>query len=122
METIYSRKIEFQLMIDVKKIECIIDRVQQKNKQKSGVLGYWSYIDKRYLIGYVNISFLKRDRKETLGILREIQGCEDFLFWANSPEGEQFMRENYNKITESLMIQQTKPWLEYEYGVKKNES
>jgi hypothetical protein len=108
-------------MKDVKKIEEFIEKARKENKQKKGILAYWLHIEKRYIINYVDISFLKKDRKETLKVIKEIQSKDEFLFWANSPEGEKFYDENYNKIVEAIKAQQIKPWLDYEYGVKKGQ-
>lgn len=103
----------------VKRIEQIIEKARLQ-KKKEGILAYWLYIDKRYIINHVNISFLKKDRKATLTIIKEIEENETFLFWANSPEGEKFFDENYNKIVAAVKAQQIKPWLDYEYGIKKD--
>ena len=109
-------------MENVRVIEEIIENARVKNKQKSGILAYWIYIDNRYIINSVNISFLKKDRKEALNKLLDIQAKENFLFWAASAEGEKFYNENYNKIMNAVKAQQLKPWLVYEYGLKKDES
>lgn len=108
-------------MRDVFNIEEFIENTRKGNKQKKGILAYWSYIDKQYIINYVDISFLKKDRKATLKVIEEIESSENFLFWGNSPEGEKFYNDNYNKIMRAVKGQQIKPWLNYEYGVKKGE-
>lgn len=100
-------------------IEEVIERKRITDKKKSGVLAYWSKVDNQYLIKYVNISFLKKDRKETLKIVRETESEIDFLFWADSPEGEKFYNDNYNKIASAIKEQQVKPWLDYEYRMEK---
>jgi len=101
-----------------RRIEEVIEKARL-NKQKSGMLAYWLRIDKRNIIHYVNISFLKKDRKESLDIINEIQSKENFLFWANSPEGEDFYNKNYEKISKAIKTQEIKPWLFYEFGVDK---
>jgi hypothetical protein len=68
---------------------------------------------------YNNISFLKKDRRETLNIVRETESSNTFLFWADSPEGEKFYNDNYNKIASAIKEQQVKPWLNYEYRIEK---
>lgn len=100
-------------------IEEVIERKRITDKKKSGVLAYWSKVDNQFLIKYVNISFLKKDRKETLKIVRETESEIDFLFWADSPEGEKFYNDNYNKIASAIKEQQVKPWLDYEYRMEK---
>jgi hypothetical protein len=109
-------------MENVNAIEEVIEKARKTHKQKAGMLAYWSYIGKRYIINYANVSFLKKDRRETLKVLRDVQCSAGFMFWANSPEGDQFYREKYNKILAALKAQQIKPWIEYEYGVRKPES
>lgn len=98
----------------------VIAKARVETKQKSGTLAYWLKIENRYIINYANVSFLKKDKKETLKTILEIQNKEGFLFWANSPEGEKFYHENYNKIQEALNIQLIKPWTNHEYGIKKS--
>jgi hypothetical protein len=97
----------------------VIAKARIETKQKSGTLAYWLRIDNRFIINYANVSFLKKDKKETLNVILETQNKEGFLFWANSPEGEKFYHENYNKIQEALNTQLIKPWTDYEYGIKK---
>jgi DNA polymerase III alpha subunit (gram-positive type) len=97
----------------------IIAKARVETKQKSGMLAYWLKSDNRFIINYANVSFLKKDKKETLNVILETQGREGFLFWANSPEGEKFYHENYNKIQEALNIQLIKPWSDHEYGIEK---
>jgi len=106
-------------MKQAKELLEVIAKARTETKQKSGALAYWSKIDNRFMINYVNVSFLKKDKKETLSTILEIQGVDGFLFWANSPEGEKFYLDNYNKIQEALNTQLIKPWTDYEYGVKK---
>ena len=96
-------------------IEDFIEEKRKTDKKKSGVLTYWSKVDNQFLINYVNISFLKKDRKDTLKIVRETESGNDFLFWAESPEGKKFYNDNYNKIATAIKEQQVKPWLDYEY-------
>lgn len=98
----------------------VIKKARLETKQKSGALAYWLKIDNKYIINYVNVSFLKKDKKETLKTILDIQNKDGFIFWANSPEGEKFYHENYNKIQEALNIQQIKPWIEHEYGIEKS--
>jgi len=100
-------------------IEEVIERKRITDKKKSGVLAYWSKVDNQFLIKYVNISFLKKDRNEALKIVRETESEIDFLFWADSPEGEKFYNDNYNKIALAIKEQQVKPWLNYEYRMEK---
>jgi hypothetical protein len=98
----------------------IIEKARVETKQKSGALAYWLKIDNRFIINYVDVSFLKKDRKQTLKTILEIQEKDGFIFWANSPEGEKFYYDNYNKIQEALNIQQIKPWISNEYGIEKS--
>jgi hypothetical protein len=100
-------------------IEELIEKKRITDKKKLGVLTYWSKVDNQFLINYVNISFLKKDRKETLTIVRETESDVNFLFWADSPEGERFYNDNYNKIATAIKEQQVKPWLDYEYRMEK---
>ena len=107
-------------MKQAKELLEVIAKARTETKQKSGALAYWSKIDNRFMINYVNVSFLKKDKKETLSTILEIQGVDGFLFWANSPAGEKFYLDNYNKIQEALNTQLIKPWTDYEYGIKKS--
>ena len=100
-------------------IEDFIEKKRVADKRKTGVLAYWSKVDNQFLINYVNISFLKKDRKKTLEVVRETESNSNFLFWADSPEGEKFYNENYNKIATAIKEQQVKPWLDYEYRMEK---
>lgn len=100
-------------------IEEVIEQKRIADKKKSGVLAYWSKVDNQFLVNYVNISFLKKDRRETLNIVRETESSNTFLFWADSPEGEKFYNDNYNKIASAIKEQQVKPWLNYEYRIEK---
>jgi hypothetical protein len=100
-------------------IEEVIEQKRITDKKKSGVLAYWSKVDNQFLVNYVNISFLKKDRRETLNIVRETESSNTFLFWADSPEGEKFYNDNYNKIASAIKEQQVKPWLNYEYRIEK---
>jgi hypothetical protein len=100
-------------------IEEHIEKKRITEKKKSGVLAYWSKLDNQFLIKYVNISFLKKDRKGALEIVRETESENNFLFWADSPEGEDFYNNNYNKIATAIKEQQVKPWLDYEYRMEK---
>ena len=107
-------------MKNAKQLLEVIAKARTETKQKSGALAYWLKIDNRFMINYVNVSFLKKDKKETLKTILEIQKKDGFLFWANSPDGEKFYHDNYNKIEEALNTQLIKPWTEYEYGIKKS--
>lgn len=108
-------------MGNVKFLIEIIENARVKNKQKFGQLAYWSKTDGKFILNYVSISFLKKDRRATKEILERTQTEPGFLFWANSEDGERFYEENYNKIVEALNTQQKKPWLTYEYEIKKPE-
>jgi hypothetical protein len=66
----------------------VIEKARSENKQKSGMLAYWLKVDNRFIINYADVSFLKKDRKQTLSTLLDIQGKDGFLFWAISEEGE----------------------------------
>jgi hypothetical protein len=103
----------------VKKILDIIEIARSEKKQKSGALAYWSKIDDKFLLNYVSVSFLKKDRKDVKVILEDTQNEPGFLFWANSEDGERFYEENYDKIVRDINTQQIKPWLHYEYEIKK---
>jgi hypothetical protein len=103
----------------VKNLLDIIEKARSENKQKTGVLAYWVKTDNMFFLNHVNISFLKKDRKTTKKILEEIQLETGFLFWADSPEGEKFYNENYEKIVSDFNTGQIKPWLNYEYKIKK---
>jgi hypothetical protein len=46
----------------------IIAKARVETKQKSGMLAYWLKSDNRFIINYANVSFLKKDKKETLNI------------------------------------------------------
>lgn len=98
----------------------VIAKARVETKQKSGMLAYWLKSDNRFIINYANVSFLKKDKKATLSVILETQSQDGFLFWANSPEGEKFYYENYNKIQEALNIQLIKPWTDHEYGIEKS--
>ena len=98
----------------------IIEKARSENKQKSGMLAYWLKVDNRFIINYADVSFLKKDRKQTLATILDIQGKEGFLFWANSEEGEKFYLENYNKIAEAFNTQSIKPWMDHDYEIRKS--
>lgn len=108
-------------MNSVKKILNIIEIARSENKQKSGALAYWSKVNDKFLLNHVSVSFLKKDRKDVKIILENTQNEPGFLFWANSEEGEKFYEENYAKIVRDINTQQIKPWLHYEYEIKKSE-
>ncbi len=107
--------------IRIKSLLDLIEKARSENKQKSGVLAYWVKTDGMFFLNHVNISFLKKDRKETRTILEGVELEPGFLFWADSPDGEKFYDENYDKIVEDFNIGQIKPWLNYEYKIKKSE-
>lgn len=109
-------------MDNVNEIEGIIEELRSKKKQKIGTLAYWVYIEEKYILKYVNVSFLKKDRKEALKVISEIQNMNDFVFWCDSKKGKKFYSDKYNKIVDAFKTQQIKPWLSYEYGVGKPES
>lgn len=103
----------------VKQLLGLIEKARFENKQKSGVLAYWVKVDNMFFLNYVNISFLKKDRKKTKLTLEEIELESGFLFWADSPEGEKFYDDNYDKIVQDFNVAQMKPWLNYGYKIKK---
>lgn len=105
----------------VKHLLELIEKARSENKKKSGALAYWVRINEMFFLNYVNVSFLKKDRKTTKAIIEKTELEPGFLFWADSPDGEKFYNENYNKIVEDFKIGQIKPWLNYEYKIKKNE-
>ena len=107
-------------MEQAKKLLGVIDKARVETKQKSGALAYWVKINDRFIINYVNVSFLKKDKKTTLDTILSAQKTDGFLFWANSKEGEEFYIENYNKIQEALNSQLIKPWTDHEYAIKKS--
>jgi hypothetical protein len=50
-------------MKQAKELLEVIAKARTETKQKSGALAYWSKIDNRFMINYVNVSFLKKDKK-----------------------------------------------------------
>jgi hypothetical protein len=110
-----------KMSVRVKSLLELIEKARSENKQKSGVLAYWVKIDNMFLLSYVNISFLKKDRKQTRQLLEAVELEPGFLFWADSSEGEKFYDENYDKIVEDFNVGQIKPWFNYEYKIKKTQ-
>jgi hypothetical protein len=104
----------------VNKLIHIIEKARSVDKQKSGMLAYWSKINDNFILNYVNISFLKKDRNESISLLIETQNEPGFIFWADSEEGEKFYEDNYLRIIKDINGQQIKPWLQYEYKIKKS--
>ena len=51
-------------MEQAKKLLSVIEKARIETKQKSGTLAYWLKIDNRFIINYVNVSFLKKDKKK----------------------------------------------------------
>ena len=49
-------------MKQAKELLEVIAKARTETKQKSGALAYWSKIDNRFMINYVNVSFLKKDK------------------------------------------------------------
>lgn len=107
-------------MRKAKLLLAVIEKARSENKQKSGMLAYWLKIDNRFIINHADVSFLKKDRKQTLATILEIQATDGFLFWANSEEGEKFYLENYNKIAEAFNTQLIKPWMDHDYEIRKS--
>jgi hypothetical protein len=109
------------MTIRIKHLLELIEKTRSEKKLKFGVLAYWVKTDNMFFLNYVNISFLKKDRKITKQTLEATEHEPGFLFWADSPEGNKFYNENYDKIVEDFNLGQLKPWLNYEYGIKKSE-
>jgi hypothetical protein len=103
----------------IKNLISIIEKARSENKQKSGALAYWIKDGDKFILDYVIVSFLKKDRKFVKEILGKKELEPGFLFWASSEDGEKFYEENYERIVASLSKQQIKPWLNYEYEIKK---
>lgn len=106
-------------MEQVNQILDVIDKARTETKMKIGMLAYWLKLNNKYIVNYVNISFLKKDRSKTIKEVTAIENQPGFLFWANSPEGEAFYTENYNKIAVSFEQQLLKPWVENKYELKR---
>jgi hypothetical protein len=106
-------------MGSIKNLIVLIEKARSEKRQKSGAIAYWIKDGDKFILDYVTISFLKKDRKFVKEILGRKELEPGFLFWANSEDGEKFYEENYEKIVTSLNTQQIKPWLNYEYEIKK---
>ena len=90
-----------------------------RSEHKSGTLSYWSKSGNTFYVEYIEISFLKKDRKIVIEQLKQIQQKKDFLFWANSTSGELFYEHNYNDIVYDFENQIKRPWIKTKYKIKK---
>lgn len=94
---------------------------QLRLSAKSGSLAYWYKIGDRFIIDYIEVSFLKKDRKEVIELLKKVERERNFLFWANSTTGEKFYNDNYDDIVNDLENQIKRPWIKSHYLIKRTE-
>lgn len=110
-------------MTNVRLIIKQIEETRVASKQKMGTLVYFLLNESNvYEIHYINISYLKKDRKSLIKQLIDIENREGFLFWSSTPEGEKFYYKNYDKIVEAFNNSTNKPWLDNGYLIIKKEN
>jgi len=104
-------------MSELDEIIVLIDLLRENSK--SGTLSFWCKQGDIFIVDYIDVSFLKKDRKKVIEELKKIEKKRNFLFWANSNAGQLFYERNYEDIVNDFENQIKRPWLKSIYKIKR---